>query len=309
MDNRGIDADPGWVNRKLREIERAIEALRSERRGGATTISDGDLTIEGGGSAIVRDGGDVSINGGGDLLVNGGGGASINDGGDLSVNGGGSASINDGGNLDIYGTGKVQVWGNLRKGTMEDGRFGVTTMTSGGSPTYPSTLAQPDGFLCDAGPGLGYAVFRVDEATGAAVVTSTVDQVLLPYTNTSDAANTHILLNGQIQMVTSSLRYKQDVEVADVDPTAVLSLTGKTWRDKALVEADPDTERRNVGFIAEDLDAAGLGMFVDYDAEGRPDAIQYDRLSVALLAVVKSQQTQIDDLTARVDALTDTPTT
>lgn len=291
MDMRGIDTDLGWINREFQKLRRDIEGLRSERRAGSTTISNGDLIVEGGGSAIVRDGGDVSIDNGGDLRVNGGGGA----------------AINDGGNLDIYGSGKVQVWGNLRKGTMEDGRFGVTTMTSGGAPTYPSTLAQPDGFLCDAGPGKGYAVFRVDATTGAAVVSSSVNQVLLPYTSTSDAANTRILLNGQIQMVTSSLRYKQDVEVADVDPAAVLSVSGKTWRDRALVEANPDTERRNVGFIAEDLDEAGLGMFVDYDEEGRPDAIQYDRLSVALLEVAKSQQAQIDRLAARVDALEPPP--
>src|SRR5688500_12929403 len=41
MDARGIDTDPGWTNRKLQKIERAIEALRSERRAAATTIAEG----------------------------------------------------------------------------------------------------------------------------------------------------------------------------------------------------------------------------------------------------------------------------
>jgi len=207
------------------------------------------------------------------------------------------------GDLTVVDGGVIRVVGDTSQGTMTDGVFGVTTLDGGGNATYPSTLAQPDGFLCDAGPGKGYAVFRVDAATGKAVVSSTTGQVMLSYGTTSDAANTRILFDGSIQMVTSSRRYKQDIEPAEVDPDAMLSVSGRTWRDKALVEADPDTEARSVGFIAEELHDAGLGMFVDYDAEGRPDAIQYDRLSVGLLSVLKSQQAAIGALTERVEAL------
>lgn len=47
MDARGIDTDPGWINRKFQAVKEEIEALRSERRAAATTIADG-------GSMIVR---------------------------------------------------------------------------------------------------------------------------------------------------------------------------------------------------------------------------------------------------------------
>jgi hypothetical protein len=60
MDARGIDADPGWVNRELQNLRRQIEALRSERRAAATTISDGDLRLSNGASLVV-DGGDVVL--------------------------------------------------------------------------------------------------------------------------------------------------------------------------------------------------------------------------------------------------------
>ncbi|HEY0889379.1 MAG TPA: hypothetical protein VGE38_07200 [Nocardioides sp.] len=60
VDNRGIDTDLGWVNRKLEQLQRQIEALRSERRAAATTITDGDLRVSGGGSLIV-DGGDFLL--------------------------------------------------------------------------------------------------------------------------------------------------------------------------------------------------------------------------------------------------------
>jgi len=261
------DLEQRFRNLESRVRELASAALRRTQ----FNVTEGDFVVSGGGSAIVQDGGDLVVD--------------------------------DGGDVDVFGTGVVRVWGDTSLGTMTDGTFGVLTLGPGDVFTYPSTLAQPDGLLCDAGPGKGYAVFRVDAATGKAVVSSSVGQVMLAYGTTSDAANTRILLDGSIQMVTSSRRYKQDVEDAVVDPAAVLSLSGRTWRDKALVEADPDTKARSVGFIAEELDAAGLTEFVDYDAEGRPDAIQYDRLSVALLAVAKDQQQQLDDLANRLDRL------
>ena len=58
MDARGIDTEPGWENRRFQKIERMIEALRSERRAAATTISDGDLRLANGAQLVV-DGGDV----------------------------------------------------------------------------------------------------------------------------------------------------------------------------------------------------------------------------------------------------------
>lgn len=45
MDNRGIDTEPGWVNRQLRELRQAIEALRSERRSAATEMSANGVTV------------------------------------------------------------------------------------------------------------------------------------------------------------------------------------------------------------------------------------------------------------------------
>lgn len=132
----------------------------------------------------------------------------------------------------------------------------------------------------------------------------TTTSVYLGHTTTSSAANARLETTGQLLRSTSSRRYKQDIETAQVDPAAVLSLEPRTWRDRAQVADDPDTDRRYVGFIAEELDEAGLGQFVEYDDQGRPDAIQYDRLSAALLVVVKQQQQQLDALTARVDALT-----
>jgi hypothetical protein len=47
-DFRGIDTDEGWINRKFQALQRQIDALRSERRAGATTIGSGGLVVDGG---------------------------------------------------------------------------------------------------------------------------------------------------------------------------------------------------------------------------------------------------------------------
>ena len=54
MDNRGIDTDPGWINRKLRDLEAKIEAMRSERRAAATTVSTGAFVVSSEGEEIFR---------------------------------------------------------------------------------------------------------------------------------------------------------------------------------------------------------------------------------------------------------------
>jgi hypothetical protein len=57
------------------------------------------------------------------------------------------------------------------------------------------------------------------------------------------------------------------------------------------------------GFIAEELEEVGLDLFVTRDEQGRPEGVSYDRLTTALLLLVKKQQEQIDDLTQRVAVL------
>lgn len=48
MDARGIDNDPGWVNRELQKLRREVEGLRSERRAAATTVGEsGSWVIKG----------------------------------------------------------------------------------------------------------------------------------------------------------------------------------------------------------------------------------------------------------------------
>lgn len=111
--------------------------------------------------------------------------------------------------------------------------------------------------------------------------------------------------SGLFGFASSSRERKTEIEPLDLDVDAVLSIEPKTFRYREAVrryeEMDEDERvglepRREVGFIAEELDDAGLGAFVFYDGEGRPEGIEYSMLVVA-------QQAALRDLAARVARL------
>lgn len=129
--------------------------------------------------------------------------------------------------------------------------------------------------------------------------------VWIEHTTTSAGANCYIETTGTIQRSTSSRRYKQDIEDTKVDRDAVLNMRPRTWRDKQQVEADPDTDKRYIGYIAEELDELGLSQFILYDDEGRPDAISYDRLVVGAIEVIKDLAAQVAELRGMVEKLVD----
>jgi hypothetical protein len=104
--------------------------------------------------------------------------------------------------------------------------------------------------------------------------------------------------NGNIFRNSSSIRYKTEVHrysgddrIFDLTPNTWVSKDGleraKEMREKRgpltemesreLIAAEQQTKRQ-VGFIAEDLHELGFTEVVNYDLEGKPDSIQYDRL-------------------------------
>ena len=298
--NRGaIDSDPGWINRRFAALERAVRESNAAKRLQAATIGKGGLTVKGGGGITVKDAGHITTTyptSGADAVECG----DITDVGGHTYQGiihhtptgnvtfaavageSPGAPNNDGAVQfgDVFNSvqPKVNIYGS------EVDVHSTADVTIGGEAGATSIGIRPAGLflnLDSANPHLMVPGFS--GGWGGSTTSAAANMV-------ADGTS------GEILRSTSSLRYKQDVADAEVDPAAVLQMRGRTWRDKAEVEQDPGTERRHVGFIAEELDEIGLGQFVVYDEQGRPDAISYDRLSVALLAVVK-------DLAARVEAL------
>ncbi|GEL95352.1 tail fiber domain-containing protein [Cellulomonas composti] len=104
--------------------------------------------------------------------------------------------------------------------------------------------------------------------------------------------------NGVLVRSTSSRRYKDDI--ADAPPApAVLDIRPRTWVDKG---APPDAPRY-FGAIAEELHDLGLAHLVAYDDEGRPEAIAYDRVAIALIPVVRDAVDRLAVLEQRLEAL------
>lgn len=116
-------------------------------------------------------------------------------------------------------------------------------------------------------------------------------------TNDTTALAANTVLDGDVlKKSTSSSRYKVNIADAAFDREAVLGLRPVHFQDKREYAEQGDDARWHAGLIAEEVDALGLQEFVSYDAEGRPDGVQYERVAVALLDIVK-------DLAARVVAL------
>jgi hypothetical protein len=112
----------------------------------------------------------------------------------------------------------------------------------------------------------------------------------------------------------SSQRYKENIVTHDVTPANVLGLRPVRYDRKATYRYPEDANgnrlegpeqkiegaKNEYGLIAEEV-ALTLPEIVTY-YDGVIDGVRYDLLGVALLPVVKAQQTQIDKLTAAARA-------
>lgn len=324
MDNRGIDTDPGWINRKIHAIERAIEGLRSERRAAATTVSEGDFIVSGGGSVLVKDGGDVAVSAGGSVDVTGTGGINVTSGsvnvsgGSVNVSGGGKVLIRDGGGLQALhasGTtaayfGPYDVGGVLHQGLLILGPDGKPVM----SGEYDTVSGARRVKLGNVGAGLeevlaigfGESRFWI-QSNGDVQINPDVaggKTVAIGHQTTANAANVHMDTSGRVYRSTSSRRYKQDERPADIDTSAVLALQPRVFRTVDEVDEEGEAAPTHVGFIAEEAADLGLEHWVGRDDDGEPESFAYSQFCVAQQAVIQAQQAQINDLAEKVSALT-----
>lgn len=183
--------------------------------------------------------------------------------------------------------------------------FTVYSLDADGNLAGPFAGMNPGDINVVAGDLATGGGMNTDEVNGCLGIYSLTGKVKIQHQTTGSAANAVLdAATGIIYRSTSSKRYKRDVmNLPRVDVAAVLKLQPKTWRDRREVEENPDTERRYVGLIAEDLDKLGLGAFVEYDEQGRPDAIPYPLMFLPLLEVAKAEHARVDELTKQVAKL------
>lgn len=116
---------------------------------------------------------------------------------------------------------------------------------------------------------------------------------------TTNPNNVRVDINGQLLRYSSARRFKIDEKVLDEDPYKILALQPKDWYDKRDYEENGNnTEglRRVPGLVAEDVEDAGLGKFLEYEEDGQIAGLMYERLWTLLIPIVKEQQERIEAL-------------
>jgi hypothetical protein len=167
----------------------------------------------------------------------------------------------------------------------------------------PLSNLGPEYALAKDIKGLMMRVQRLETRTtpnsnfGSITSTKTYNQLLTGATRSLSIAAT-----GLFGYVPSSRTFKQDEQPAVIDTAAVLALQLITYRYIAAVEEHGDNAATEIGLIAEDVHTAGLTWLVDYDTEGKPFGIRFDRIALALLPVIQQQEQRLTAIEQRLDA-------
>lgn len=222
-------------------------------------------------------------------------------------------------NLNAYGDAYMRAYGrgndpalDAYVGAQQDG--GAVIASAGGSEWigvgYTGTSPGGDGI---------YVRTRGD-------LTMYMGRWVAPNINTGSGTDLIITASNYIGKKSSSRRYKIAEEPIEYTlpgiEDALLGMEVKTWFDRQAAErvadvktanmmsvdaaddlADVDPLRRIPGVVAEDLDAAGLGMFVVYNEDGSPESVMYDRLGVALVPAVKALRDRVNELEEKIGEL------
>lgn len=109
--------------------------------------------------------------------------------------------------------------------------------------------------------------------------------------------------DGALIRDSSAMKYKTDIQrsyVCDYGER-LLDLPTATWIDKGELKRYNEGESqikptRSFGMIAEDLAAAGLEMLVQRNPEGGLEGIEYDRIGVALIPLIKQLKDKVKEL-------------
>ncbi|MFO1499278.1 MAG: tail fiber domain-containing protein [Verrucomicrobiota bacterium] len=96
----------------------------------------------------------------------------------------------------------------------------------------------------------------------------------------------------QIGTETTSRRYKTNIVTLQDDFAALLKARPVTYTRPA----SPNVPE--IGYIAEELHELGLTRLVDYDQQGRPDAINYEKICLYLNENVKRHEREVVELQA-----------
>jgi len=134
----------------------------------------------------------------------------------------------------------------------------------------------------------GYITAGGDITAGGRITSNTGISSLPVYSNNLNTGPLYravyaLSSDGQFGYVPSSIRFKMDVVDYEIDIAALRRLRVVTYRYIAAVENMGDDARTEVGLIAEEVHDLGMWWLVDYDEDGSPFGLKYERLAIVTL--------------------------
>lgn len=102
--------------------------------------------------------------------------------------------------------------------------------------------------------------------------------------------------------ISSSIRYKQDVEKINFNADEYFQLKVSTFRWKEHVKDNPNSGY-DYGFIAEEARDLGLDKLWFEEEPGVPEAVPYDRVPLILWSIVSQQHETIKVLSAKIEEI------
>ena len=224
------------------------------------------------------------------------------------------STLNISGNCIIDASGYLTATGAAVTGTITTSNITATGGTIGGFGISGSYIGNPSTSY-GMNSSTGYATFSILGTSGiinSGITTSSGNVNANAYlynsghATTTSTANTFINSStGLIARVTSSERYKVAIEPQSIPMDSILALQPKSYVDKAEAEEKGTTNGlpRLLGLIAEDLAQIPVlkDLLVVYNDQGQPDAVNYDRIAIALIPIIQDMAKEIAELKAQLN--------
>ena len=224
------------------------------------------------------------------------------------------STLNISGNCIIDASGYLTATGAAITGTITTSNITATGGTIGGFGISSSYIGNPSTSY-GMNSSTGYATFSILGTSGiinSGITTSSGNVNANAYlynsghATTTSTANTFINSStGLIARVTSSERYKVAIEPQSIPMDSILALQPKSYVDKAEAEEKGTTNGlpRLLGLIAEDLAQIPVlkDLLVVYNDQGQPDAVNYDRIAIALIPIIQDMAKEIAELKAQLN--------
>lgn len=272
--------------------------------GGENTVGDHYATIAGG-RGNEASGKDAAVGGGSDNIATAtqatiGGGFDNNADGKTSTIAGGvqhqasgdSSTISGGRNNTASGVASTVGGG---RDNIADGNYSFAAGRNASANGNDGAFVWSDG--TDTNTSAAAANEVRFQANGGFVVQDT-DSVQFS-AGLATGSGTAVVLDGSGNLLrdSSSARYKTNIQPLSTDTAGILELEPREFKYE-------ETGADGVGLIAEEV-AKSVPEIVVHDDQGRPDAVQYDRLGVYLIREIRRNRDRIEDLQETVDKQSD----